>query len=363
MLKLLFIEDEPEILDTITKDLSSVEYTFQTCTSFEDASAAIDDFIPDVVVLDLLDQGGEGNPSLAGDDVVAHVWNSRFRPIIIYSAQPDLLEERYKSHPFVESVKKGRGSPTKVIASLKKLKPHVEAIQNAENDVRREFSLVLRDVAPDTFCFYEEGQRDEALVRAARRRLAALMDEGLGKKPLKSWEQYLYPPVCSHLLLGDILREQGCAAGNPSGFCVVLTPSCDLACSGTRPPKVSQVLAAKCCAIGNEITADRSGSKLKDHLRKNVLSRGFTETMIPLPCLEGRIPTMAANLRELTLISHDDIGRNEDKAYLRVASLDSPFREVISWAYTQMSGRPGLPDRDFEQWSEEIANCVKSEGQ
>ena len=66
---------------------------------------------------------------------------------------------------------------------------------------------------------------------------------------------------------------------------------------------------------------------------------------------------MAADLRELELISLSDIGL-KDKPFIRIASLDSPFRELVSWAYVQVSGRPGLPDRDFGSWRDEIMGVL-----
>lgn len=62
---------------------------------------------------------------------------------------------------------------------------------------------------------------------------------------------------------------------------------------------------------------------------------------------------MAANLRKLELIAVDEI-----VDYERIASLDSPFREMVSWAYMQIAGRPGLPERDFDAWYKEICDAL-----
>ena len=68
---------------------------------------------------------------------------------------------------------------------------------------------------------------------------------------------------------------------------------------------------------------------------------------------------MVADLRDLELISTQDIGSH--KPFRRVASLDSPFRELIAWAYLQTACRPGLPDRDFDSWRDEIIENLESE--
>lgn len=69
---------------------------------------------------------------------------------------------------------------------------------------------------------------------------------------------------------------------------------------------------------------------------------------------------MMANLRNLQLIPIENIGKpGEGKKFIRVASIDSPFREALSWAYLQVSGRPGLPERDLEAWSHEILEALQ----
>ncbi len=99
-------------------------------------------------------------------------------------------------------------------------------------------------------------------------------------------------------------------------------------------------------------------SKLKERLPGTVLSHGYFEAVVPFPCLKGRIPTMAADLRSLEFLPLADIG-SSGKAFLRIASIDSPFRELVSWAYLQIACRPGLPDRDYDAWCDEIVKQLQ----
>ena len=83
------------------------------------------------------------------------------------------------------------------------------------------------------------------------------------------------------------------------------------------------------------------------------LSQGHSNGIMPLPTLKKIIPLMAADLRDLQLVPVDVIGIPESPGaveYVRVTSLDSPFREMVSWAYLQIVGRPGLPNRNFREW-------------
>ena len=101
-------------------------------------------------------------------------------------------------------------------------------------------------------------------------------------------------------------------------------------------------------------------SELKKRLRSTILTQGYSDAIIPFPCLEGHIPTMVADLRDLELIDNQKVGgRDSGRPFLRIASIDSPFRELVAWAYLQIACRPGLPDRDFNSWRDEIVEDVK----
>ena len=95
-------------------------------------------------------------------------------------------------------------------------------------------------------------------------------------------------------------------------------------------------------------------AKITKDLRDDMLAPGYMSPVIPFPRLNGHIPLMAANLRQLELIPFDKL--KDD--YERKASIDSPFREMVAWAYLQTAGRPGLPDRDTAKWAKEIADEI-----
>ncbi|MDE0133113.1 MAG: hypothetical protein OXQ32_12760 [bacterium] len=357
MLNIAFIEDDEAsvkpVLNMILREEPDVNIqTFD----FDAAAQGIRSFRPDIVILDLW-EGEIAESSNRGSEHLDFIWNQQFCPVIIHSANPDIPPEQ--TNAFVIEVTKGQNSPLHVLTAIREFKPHVQALKDAEDDIRDSYSIAMRDVAPSTFdVITDVDQRNEALRRAGRRRLAALMDESsISGQLLASWEQYLYPPVSNHLLLGDVLRQAGSNWRDPESFRIVLTPSCDLVSTGERGAKVSNVLVAKCFGIraGISLTSwkDMSPAKLKDRLIRTVLSRGYFESIVPFPALQGRIPTMVAHLRDLDTIPLDDIGQREEP-FLRVASLDSPFRELVSWAHVIVSGRPGIPERDLQSWRDQI---------
>jgi hypothetical protein len=59
---------------------------------------------------------------------------------------------------------------------------------------------------------------------------------------------------------------------------------------------------------------------------------------------------MVADLKRLELLPVGEIGNSagEGVKHIRVASIDSPFREyMVTWSFLQISCRPGVPPRDM----------------
>ena len=354
MLKLLFIEDDQEAIKPVLRLIN--EKKKDVCcevSEFKNAEEKIVSFHPDIVVLDLRLEGAfSAETKLEGFNTRNFIWNQRFCPIIIYSGVIEIYENDCDPHPFEKGIKKGANSPQEVLDAICEFLPHVNALKEAESEIRHSFSSAMRDVAPYAFeSFADDTQRiNETIKRSGRRRLAALMDEfSIDGTVLASWEQYLFPPICDNTQMGDILKDINANDQDPTSFRVVLTPSCDLVASGGRKPKVCNVLVAKCCSIKD---AQEIVTMNKKNLR-SVLTQGYSGSVIPFPGLKNRIPTMVAKLRDLELIPVEDINTSNGP-FLRIASLDSPFRELIAWAYLQTAGRPGLPERDFDSWRDEI---------
>jgi len=99
-------------------------------------------------------------------------------------------------------------------------------------------------------------------------------------------------------------------------------------------------------------------------IHDEVLTQGFRNGIVPLPSFPGRIPLLAASLKDLDIVAFEQIGlpETEGTAYERLASIDSPFREQIAWAFLSTVARPGMPDRDLAPWAREIANAANVAG-
>ena len=204
-------------------------------------------------------QGNLSDGDIRGDRVLDHIWTDLFRPIIVYSAEPDSISTE---HPLVKKIPKGQSGVQTVISEIAKFRPVIEAITKAESHIKSKFAEALRDVAPPVYesLGSKHERLTETIVRTSRRRLAASMDQEMENAKLAAWEIYLCPPIGdSSLQLGDILFKTVAADGtgnesqtnsvlDPTDFFVVLTPSCDLFGSQNQSARVSSILTSRCCS-------------------------------------------------------------------------------------------------------------------
>jgi len=347
------VDDQPESIETLRAELAGRQNTTTKVVGFGEFQAAVKEFGPNIIILDLA-QGPPAEGDAPGVEMFNEIWADKFCPLVIYSAAPELIgDDERLAHPFVKRQQKGAGSEIGVIGCIDNFAPHLTALDEAGNEIARALNKALKDVAPRIFLtIVEANEQKEMLVRSARRRVAASMDLGLtpGDK-LRSWEHYLYPPLIKHLLRGDLIRKREVGEPKASDFAVILTPSCDLARS-----KVESVLVARCTDVGKLLedlnAKDAKPSKMKGKVR-SLLAEGHGQSCLPLAGLPGVFPVMAADFEQLDIIAIDRIG--DDRDYIRVASVDHPFRELVAWAYMANAGRPGLPERELDSWVEEIS--------
>ena len=366
MLKVLFIEDKPETIETLIEELKKVVQGFNHKTeNFDDAESALQEFLPDLVVLDVF-RGDVAEGDTAGLVNYNFIWDKCFCPIVVYSALPEGISANVKEHPFVQLVQKGLNTEFRVISCIEEFLPHIKALNEVQNNIRQHVNRELRNIAPLVFPTTDDvGKKQAFFVRAARRRIAAMMDTPLNEE-IVSWEQYLYPPAGSNLLVGDLIKKRTGDGNEPKNYCLVLTPSCDLVDDEERTPNVDKALVACCADIKDVLSEVNAEVRTRPDKLKNLLlpflRRGYGNFCLPLPEFPGVLPAMAVKLKKLELIELDKIGNDDECEYCRVVSVDSPFREMITWAYLQTTGRPGLPKRNFEAWAEDICSSVVERG-
>lgn len=358
------VEDEPAVAKTLRETIEEAIPGTRIIveTDFDEALRLVTgETEPEAFVLDWFEGNLPEESAQGGEKIWERIWKYRLVPVVIYSAHelhPEI--EIPVDNPLLKYISKGKNSQEDVVAFLKESRGFILAMRETHKELNSAGRSVLLDIVPKIWAQTKQSieERPRVMVRTARRRLAAALDEALIStgELLAPWEQYIYPVLGDQLLTGDIVQDMQASPKSASSFRLVLTPSCDLQANAGKP-KVEALLAAQCFPIEEFLKAAKVGNKKKrmDRLPlalRDAQSGGF----IALPGYADVIPTMAANLRRLELMNLNEIdaGKSTGRRYLRVLSIDSPFREQVTWAYLQITGRPGLPEREFSRWISEM---------
>jgi hypothetical protein len=366
----LFIDDNS---DSIAPAMDVFQKNGVKCQnmSFDEYNPTTTTEKPDIIVLDMMNGGATEDPTgNSGNSIYSQIWKDSFCPIIIYSANPDLSNA--PDHPFIRKVEKGTGSESVVWDEAVKFEPYLLQRTNLYHEFDSVLNKTLRDTAPAIFPLVA-CDKEEIFLRVTRRRIAAEMDRGLDSEvSLKPYEQYIFPVVGNDWLQGDIVKYK-----KDGSFFLVLTPSCDLV-KRSGKIKAGTILCAKCCSFDRSLIAPFLKAKKtndcemckSEHCGKNkptcdsqkkqlfhdqkvneftsLLNAGIVGKYFVLPKIGMVIPDLLANLKDFHLIT---TAQMDD--YERIVSIDSPFREQLSWVFVSIAGRPGMPDRDFSTWASE----------
>lgn len=360
MKTVLIIDDEKDLADEIKAAIEEgVEGT--TCAvelDFAQSAQTIKNTRPDAIVLDLMKD--RDSADIPGQSTWKDVWDSTFCPIVIYTGwEGDIQPSVPSNHPFVKRIAKGGGTLAHVVTALNGFAPAIASVNKLRSEVEAVIHKVLRDTAGEANWPLKDATY---LLHAGRRRVAAVMDDCTvtDNRKMHCWEHYLVPAIGADCLTGDILQKRGTDM-KPENFRLMLSPSCDLARGGKN---LAGALVAKCYAPDamlekfKKAVLPENDKELKKQLTSLMLSQGAWNGWFPLPAFAEAIPEMAANLKDVEVIPIESLHIKDRIAFDRVASIDSPFREQVAWAYLTTVARPGMPDRDLKPWAEAI---VKSE--
>jgi len=227
-IRILIIDDQAENVETLKDELERQLDCVCKIIGFADARTTILSYNPHVVVLDVM-EGLGAEPRMTGLTTSKFIWDEKFCPLVFYTAAADQVGEEYhRNHPFVCIISKGINSEQQVLIRIQEFAPQITALEEVSDEIRWTMNGALRAIAPGLFENLDATTRQSLLLRSARRRVAAMMDDSIstGNPDLMPWELYLCPPVVDkHLLTGDIIRKRNGEKTNPENYSVVLTPS------------------------------------------------------------------------------------------------------------------------------------------
>lgn len=347
-------------------DFADEEGWDKDCQGFEDWEKAINEFKPDIVILDWMEDAD--NPK-RGKSILDTVWRNQFRPIIIFSAVAStiILNAEMRENPLITVISKG--DEEIVVDKLKEWSKYVPAIR----DLKENMNNALIDALKAINMFKSMSYPGDSVVKyMITKRAGNYFNRNFDIENPPAWIQYIYPPMDEDFLVCDVIRTVSAESdltkpGAPDEYRVILSPSCDMA-NRTE----LHILIAKCVSkekfsdirLGDSETFDsRKGKEKVDRVSK-LLNQGYSGAKVSIPEIPGVLPYLTVDLKNLEQIALQDIavsynGIQEQHKYFRVASIDSPFREQIVWAHMLNSCRPGVPNRDTKTWAEGVLNIER----
>ncbi len=358
-MNVLIIDDQEESVKGI-KDFCEEKSWDVKVIDFDNVYEHIVKVNPDVIILDWREDADSMD---VGSEILDNIWANGFRPTVVFSANAPVIsiEDKLSKSKLLKLIPKGDEEP--VIDYLEKNEKFVTSL----SDYRKEVGNAMIDALNAVPVFHkEEYPGDDVIKYILSKRTASVFDVQYGENLAPAWVQYTYPPVMKSLCVCDILRivsngTDYSIKGDPREYKLVLTPSCDMV---PGRAKVSHVLCASCFEkerFHNIPLIENPKPKNMEKVGNN-LNLGYNNQQVNLVALPGFsdvLPYMTADLKVIELIDLSKIALSEDQIteeteYIRVLTIDSPFREQIVWAHMQNSCRPGVPERNTELWAKEI---------
>ena len=358
-MNVLIIDDQEESVKGI-KDFCEEKAWNVNVIDFENVYEQIVKLNPDIIVLDWSEDADQTD---VGSDILDNIWMNGFRPTVVFSANAHVIsiDDKLSKSKLLKLIPKGDEEP--VIEYLTENENFVTAL----SDYRSEIGSAIIDVLNAVPVFHKEDYPGDDVVKyILSKRTAAFFDVQYSESLAPAWVQYTYPPIVESLCVCDILRvvskdKDYSIKGNPEEYKLVLTPSCDMV---PGRAKVTHVLCASCFNKDKfhniQLVAEpkeRNVDKVSNSLNLGYNNQQFN--LVALPGFSNILPYMTANLKIIELIDLSKIALSverisEETEYVRVVTIESPFREQIVWAHMQNSCRPGVPERNTKLWAKEI---------
>lgn len=355
-MRLLIVEDKADDVRGILDHADEKGWENRRL-DFTEAISAVDEYDPDVIVLDMKDDAAQDE--LRGGEIFKLIWKNRFRPTIVFSGLADsfVIEDpdiqAMARDPLFICIPKGDEDP--VISKLDYLADIVPSISRLRRKLNS--ALIASANAIGTIKKASEGASEEVQDYLFSSRITQFLQEPAIEQALPTLVHYICPPMGDHMLVGDILHHQ-----ENNEYVIILTPSCDMA-RAAEDAKILVAHSSDFASIHDSFNADYSKKPGKYENRKKQMVRkmnqGFYESKLYLPAIEGVFPNLCFNMKDVDIVKLGDIApcadkKTEHQPWLRLASLASPYRERATWAYLSTACRPGVPTLDADSWVDSI---------
>ena len=357
---ILYIDDDPEACKQIKEFLEGEQVdegsiSVKATTDFGKGMEELETKRYDLVILDVRVGALDAElPEEEGIKALERIKERRFVPVIFYTGLPNLVRDKQQG-PLIRVVEKTQ-TPQLIVEIRELIRTNLPMVNRA---LLRHLEAVQRDYmwefVADNWPELGENPDKSALAYLLARRLAlSLSGQGikqlvadLGGQPEDATEEihpmqyYIIPPVEASSLSGDIFYQ---TVNDINEYFVLLTPSCDMVIGRE---KAERLLFVGCKLLRNEteytewISNSSKENKLMA-LLKNNRQKSQSERFFYLPGALS-IPDLIVDFQNVSMKTHEDINK-----ITRLASVDSPFAEMLVSKFIRYYGRIGAPDLDLD---------------
>lgn len=356
-LKILYIEDDKdnreELIDLLSDwKTNDCKIIIEGEESFETATQRICNEGFHMVILDLYIGRAGADGELIGLTTLDNVKRSLFVPIIFYSGNTAVVRD-LKSQ-VVGVATKGEGGIDELKDEINRLTSHNLPFinENIYKFINGKIKEYFWGTIQENNTTFKPDNNDFSLGYLLLRNIGnslyrdniykILGDNSIAEDKVHPMEFYIYPRK------DDVEYENGDILENNESkdVYVILTPSCDLISTGTRPRKAEKVLLVNAKLL-TEIEVfiaykDKQNNENKKNLSKIIESRKSDRYffMPSTPFIANRV----IDFQDKSMVNYDELNTN----FTRIAKLDNPFAQSMTASFIRYYNRIGFPDIDVD---------------
>lgn len=348
-------EETKEYLEGYSPVPEGDELDIIVLDDFDLALSKIDSTSFDAIVLDLKEDSTElaDEDSLRGKEVFELIRKSKFTPVVFYTAFPNRVDATETT--FLKIVERGQWE--RLVAAIKEVfaTKLIQLSRHIENQ-KREFmwDFVEKQWNSVKSELVSEGELAHTLARRLSDSLKKSAITFFSDKDSESQgvihpiEMYIAPPPSfPEYQSGDVIVED--EDGTPVHF-VLLTPTCDLVPKAKGKKHAEFLLRARCLTLETEPeftkikTSLSKGEPVSNSAEKELKGtignnrKGQSTRYFFLPSILNLFPELIVDFQQLTSVSLQEYKPR------RLATLDSPYSELLVQRMTSFLSRIGVPD-------------------
>jgi len=364
MIKLLVVEDDPQMLQAYEDNLNSFNKTapekieIKIAEDLAQAMSALNSTSFDGAIIDLILKGGAREINAEGNVIIEQIINNLRFPIFVYSGNLGQLDPK-----FVENVLFRKYSRDNVVFKFlldEIVKIHstgVIKILGRTGLVEKYLTEIFWKHLARSIDYWAGKNKEKTLLRYTIAHLQEHLelDEKGEFEHYYPAEVYIVPPIKSFVFTGSILRHK-----TSSDHFIVLSPPCDLAQKKAKSivmaaieKKNMPLVVEKKNILEKKISEGMNPDDYRKFFDKQgearetlnrLVSNSYANKYHYLPLLNGTIGGFI-NFQRLTSQSPEEL----EEHYELIASVASGFCKDIIARFSYYYSRQGQPDMDCDE--------------